>query len=325
MTHRRRRAIALAVTTVVCLGLWGYALSKAGSVPSPIAVHWGFGSEPNGTGSVAGAFWLSGIATLVGVALPLVVLRRSGHRTDQLGIVVGLGAFLATMFAGVLATTIGANAGKATWQQATLPGAWALAVLVLASAVGIVVARIWGVSRERVGQPAAAMELAPSHQAVWIGQCRSRLMAVIAVVTSVVAIVGVGAVIELGSPALVVLPIVMGVTALATAAFTHVTVTVDGRGLRTGLGLWGWPVVTVPLAKVGDVESGEIVPMEWGGWGYRGIPGTRTAIVLRRGPGIIVHRTSGALFAVTVDDADAGASLLAALAARPADGSAPSP
>jgi len=42
-------------------------------------------------------------------------------------------------------------------------------------------------------------------------------------------------------------------------------------------------------------------PSEWGGWGYRIMPG-RSAIVLRSGPGLVVTTTSGTQFAISLAD-----------------------
>lgn len=55
---------------------------------------------------------------------------------------------------------------------------------------------------------------------------------------------------------------------------------------------------------------------EFGGWGLRWAPGGGFGVVLRSGPGIRITRTNGKTFSVTVDDAETGAALLTALAAR---------
>jgi hypothetical protein len=63
--------------------------------------------------------------------------------------------------------------------------------------------------------------------------------------------------------------------------------------------------------------------MEWGGWGYRGSRRAfgRSAVVLRGGGAIRLLLTDGTKFAVTVDDAAAGAGLLTdLLAGAPAGG-----
>jgi hypothetical protein len=59
--------------------------------------------------------------------------------------------------------------------------------------------------------------------------------------------------------------------------------------------------------------------MQWGGWGYRWMPGAKaSAAVLRKGPGIVLTFADGRRFAVSVDDATAGAAATtAAVAALP--------
>ena len=85
--------------------------------------------------------------------------------------------------------------------------------------------------------------------------------------------------------------------------------------------------LSVPPATLGldGIDEGDpndrhrtkrnIVPMEWGGWGYRVLPG-RSAIVVAGGPGIVVQRTNGTLFAVTLPEPELPAALLTTLAAR---------
>ena len=63
--------------------------------------------------------------------------------------------------------------------------------------------------------------------------------------------------------------------------------------------------------------------MQWGGWGYRGSRTAfgRAAVVLRGGDAIRLRLTGGSEFAVTVDDAAAGAALLTdLLSSTPASG-----
>ena len=69
------------------------------------------------------------------------------------------------------------------------------------------------------------------------------------------------------------------------------------------------------LVRIAGVEVAEIDPLEWGGWGYRVTPG-RSALVLRRGPGLVIHQSDGRRFAVTLDDPRTPAALLTALQSR---------
>lgn len=98
-------------------------------------------------------------------------------------------------------------------------------------------------------------------------------------------------------------------------AFARLRVTVDRRGLRVTSGLLRVPLRRVPLDQIVSARAETIRPLEWGGWGYRVLPG-RSAILVTGGPGIVVERTNGTLFAVTVADPELPAALLTALAAR---------
>lgn len=102
-------------------------------------------------------------------------------------------------------------------------------------------------------------------------------------------------------------------------AFTKVVVRVDPTGLSVAFGPLGWPVIRVRLDRIARAEAGDLRPMKWGGWGYRG--GLRlmrrAAVVLRAGEALYVHLHDGRVFAVTVDDAATGADVLnRAVAAR---------
>ena len=96
------------------------------------------------------------------------------------------------------------------------------------------------------------------------------------------------------------------------AAFSVIRVTVDGRGLRVTSGLFGIPLKRIRLEHMADVEGADLRPTDWGGWGYR-ITSGRSAIILRRGPGIVVTLTNGKLFALTLPDPEVPAELLNAL------------
>ncbi|AEW93147.1 lipoprotein [Streptantibioticus cattleyicolor NRRL 8057 = DSM 46488] len=88
-----------------------------------------------------------------------------------------------------------------------------------------------------------------------------------------------------------------------TLAFTHVRVRVDRECLEVRCGHIGVPRRRIPLE---DVASAQMVPWispcGWGGWGYRWRPGLGTAVVVRRGPGLVLDLGEGRRFTITVDD-----------------------
>jgi len=109
--------------------------------------------------------------------------------------------------------------------------------------------------------------------------------------------------------------VTVGLVALCCLAFGRLRVSVDRRGLRVVSALLGVPLRYLRLDQIVSARAQTIVPMEWGGWGYRIMPG-RSAIVVAGGPGIVVERTNGTLFAVTVPEPELPAALLSTLAAR---------
>ena len=117
---------------------------------------------------------------------------------------------------------------------------------------------------------------------------------------------GIGA---LGWTAVVYLAVV-----LIVAAFCVFRVTVDARGLRITSGLLGIPLKRIAPAEIAAIEVTTLEPMQWGGWGYRVMPG-RSAIILRRGPGLVITQHDDRQFAITLDDPEEPASTLLAMAA----------
>ncbi|OAR24753.1 hypothetical protein A8W25_20610 [Streptomyces sp. ERV7] len=95
-------------------------------------------------------------------------------------------------------------------------------------------------------------------------------------------------------------------------------VTVDRHGLTTRPTVLPWPRVRIPLTDVDRAVSREVKALsEYGGWGYRVRPG-RSGLILRSGEAIVVRRTGGREFAVTVSDSATAAALLNTLAERAA-------
>lgn len=91
-----------------------------------------------------------------------------------------------------------------------------------------------------------------------------------------------------------------------TLAFVHVSVKIDSDAVEVRCGHIGLPRRRIPLDHVVGAEfAPQVTPREWGGWGYRWRPEQGTAVVVRRGEGIIVTLGDGRTFTVTVDDAEA--------------------
>ncbi|WP_405637151.1 hypothetical protein OHB53_40240 [Streptomyces sp. NBC_00056] len=90
-----------------------------------------------------------------------------------------------------------------------------------------------------------------------------------------------------------------------TLAFVHVAVTVDKDSLEVRCGHIGVPRRRILLAHVVGAEfEPRVTPRQWGGWGYRWRPEQGTAVIVRRGEGVVVILGDGRKFTVTVDNAE---------------------
>ncbi|WP_158252518.1 hypothetical protein [Cryobacterium sp. Y57] len=106
--------------------------------------------------------------------------------------------------------------------------------------------------------------------------------------------------------------ITIAVAILVVALFIRLRVTADWRGLRVVSAIFRIPLKRIRLDAIDVIEAAELRPTEWGGWGYRIMPG-RSAVILRKGPGLIVTTTNEKQFAISLDDPETPAALLATL------------
>lgn len=302
------RPRALAALILIWLPLAATAATWAawsGRLPDRLATHWS-GSGPADGFSSATGFGVAMLAAgvVAGLAGLAVVVRAHGSRylLAACGAVAGgaAGVWVATVTAS-LADPVDARLGwRFLWLVAGL--GWAAVVAVVAD-------------RSVQGPPSPAssvapLDLAPTERAAYSTTLRAPLILAVTVLTAVVI-----AVVAATGP--VTLWPVAAVPLIAGLVFGRVRVTVDRRGVRLVAGLIGIPFKTVPLADIAGVEVAEVNPLEWGGWGYRITPG-RSALVLRKGPGLVLYLTSGHRVAITMDDPSTPAALLGALLPRTA-------
>ncbi|MGW2515706.1 hypothetical protein ACWC09_01475 [Streptomyces sp. NPDC001617] len=91
-----------------------------------------------------------------------------------------------------------------------------------------------------------------------------------------------------------------------TLAFVHVDLKLDKESLEVRCGHIGVPRRRIPLDHVAGAEFAPYVtPRQWGGWGYRWRPEKGTAVVVRRGEGVVLRLWDGHTFTITVDNAEA--------------------
>ena len=110
------------------------------------------------------------------------------------------------------------------------------------------------------------------------------------------------------------------VVGIALMWVSIVRVTASERGLRIAFGPFGVPAKHMPLERIERAEATEIEPLRWGGLGYRWAGPGRSAVVVRRGPGLVLDLRDGSRFVVTVDEPGRAAGLLNDLRRRHAAG-----
>ena len=111
-----------------------------------------------------------------------------------------------------------------------------------------------------------------------------------------------------------VVPLVMSVVGciatgllvlFGTLAFVHVAVKVDKDCLEVRCGHMGVPRRRIPLSQIiGADFAPQVTPRQWGGWGYRWRPEKGTAVIVRRGEGLVLRLGDGHTFTITVDNAE---------------------
>lgn len=113
-------------------------------------------------------------------------------------------------------------------------------------------------------------------------------------------------------PANLIAGLAFALTSVVLLPFTSIEAVRRGEHLVVEYGPFRWPRQRVALADIEAVAATDIRPREWGGWGYRGSRaiGKRSAIVLRRGPGLQLTQRDGKELVISLDDPDTAARLL---------------
>lgn len=320
---RRLVLVAITLPSVLTLVAVIAQLVALPSLPDPLAIHWGLTGGPNGFGPV----WVPPLLTLlVGLGVPLLLAASvlNGLRRGDRGITyrflgaVALGE--SVLFAVLVTWTTLMQTGledAAGAPAATLP---TIAAFAAALGAGVIA---WHLQPDEPYRPStpvdlARVELEPTERVVWLQSARMARGGAIVLGIALLIIVGSLILTILVAPLGMVLPMaaltVLMFVAVAVAVAFHVRVDESGLSVTS---VFGFPRVHIPLSDIDEVSAVWVSPMgEFGGWGLRWAPGGGFGVVLREGEGIRVRRRSDKVFTVTVDDAETGAAVLAALAAR---------
>lgn len=286
--------------------------ATATDLPSPIAVHWGTGGRPDGSGSLTVITVVMSVVVLV-IGGAMVAGARRVPEPNGGRLLVAAAHWLTGFGVAVLQLTIAANEGAATWTDAaSITGLDLLLVLAVGLPLGglgwVAAGDLEAVPAETLPAGALPDVAAADASLVWSGATRGR-----AVVWLLLAAAATNALVWLLVPSDVRLPLLtmVALPLVLLAVFAQARVTVGPAGVRVGMGPLAWPGSRVAYADLEDVTVEVVEPLRYGGWGYRIVPGVR-AIVVRRGEGLRLHRRDHSDLVVTVDDARLGAAVIKA-------------
>ena len=325
MTPTLRRALAaalFAIAPVAAVVVW---LAVRSDLPHPMATHWKLNGEPNGF-EAPGSF----AALMITVSAALALVGGSMVTVDTFrprGPLAGVFAWTSWVFAGGLVDALLSAHGAADAHSVHSGWTHSVPVVGVSLVVGLVVWWLTPLRQSSIGAEtlsAPSFELAPGERAVWVGSTSSVAMLRIgAVVTAVgtVALVAVALLNAFGAmssatptdSSVLLTAAVLVLVGLAALWCHSVTVRVDATGVTARLSGTPWPRFRFRMSEIEAARAENIQPMQWGGWGYR-LGGRRgSAIVIRKGPGIVLARRGRSDFAITVDDAESAAELVNAL------------
>lgn len=156
---------------------------------------------------------------------------------------------------------------------------------------------------------------------IWTGRATNRVQWFLALIGAACMALGIALAVDSAWESGVV-PLTMAVVGciaagllvlFGTLAFVHVALRVDEDCLEVRCGHIGLPRRRIPLSHVVGAEfAPHVTPRHWGGWGYRWRPEKGTAVVVRRGEGLVLRLGDGHTFTVTVDDAEAAVQVITA-------------
>ncbi|MFD8673587.1 hypothetical protein ACFV1A_10950 [Streptomyces seoulensis] len=159
------------------------------------------------------------------------------------------------------------------------------------------------------------------HPDVWTGRATNRVQWVLALAGAACMALGIELAVQSAwtSGIIALVMSVVGCIAVGllvlfgTLAFVHVDLKLDRDALEVRCGHVGLPRRRIPLSQVVDAEYlPHVTPRHWGGWGYRWRPEKGTAVVVRRGEGIVLSLWDGHTFTITVDNAESAVRVIRA-------------
>ncbi|HET9956151.1 MAG TPA: DUF1648 domain-containing protein [Polyangiaceae bacterium] len=289
-------------------------LIAAPRLPEFVAVHWSLAGLPDGSMPKRYVLFLPPL--LLGPAVVLNWISARASAPSRARLVLPLAMFSAAL-CGVLGTVLAAaNWGRAHWQSAAhLAPSVAVSVVALPlvfalGTLGVAVRR-WPASPHSLLPPGPKLPLSGQDRAYWSGSASNRAMLLLLLLGAPVMLL-----VAEQRDALWALGITHVLCFVLLELLTKIRVTVGEREVRIRYGALGWLSSRLPLDEILEANALELSPLDFGGWGYRWCRGKRTAVVVRAGLALRVALRSGRQWFITVDDAEAAASLINGLIER---------
>ncbi len=318
------RLVAAAVLALLPALALLVARSRWDDLPARLPSHW-TGAYPDGFSTTTGMWTATLVIALVAAAVGVagVLLRRRTSPASLRWLLVGAAVVGFASAAVWLAAVVGTHTAGSPEQVHTL---WALGPMVAALLWGAITYAVhgrppaWSPSASDAAARIEPAPLSPGAPEQWSTEPTSALLGVLAfVVAGVTAVLAAVMVADSGSwYGAGFMLLITGGTIVVVGGMAWAQLTVDRRGLRLGSRLVPLTLKRVPLARVSAVSVERIDPGQWGGWGYRVMPG-RSAYVVHGGPGLVLDLVDGKRFAVEVTEgreaAEEGAAVLEALVA----------
>ncbi len=297
-------------------------------LPNPMATHWDYSGRPDGSahpitfvvGTIVLVLVLTAIAALVAIRGNLAIRRARVTYSMIWG-------FTAGVVISLQCVAVWANLDRPDWTGArSLNGG--LAIIFASGVVLAGVAALLG----RIGPDATpprpangtvpALQLDPGQRAVWVSTARNQAMITVSTTMFAAGVILLAlAILVTSAAAFVPVGSILTGVGLFMLAWCRVRVIVDERGMRVALGL-GWPGWTFARSDITDARVEDRRAMAYGGWGYRGTSRGAPTLMIRSGECLVIELAGGRTFAVSVDDAAAGAALLNRLRTEPVPQSA---
>ncbi|MCC9068551.1 DUF1648 domain-containing protein [Arthrobacter cryoconiti] len=308
-----RRTLVLATVPVVLIAvsvaIWLAMI--AGRLPESVGSHWSGSGVADEFMGRAPMLWLAVLVPL-GVGMILAVsfsLQSVPHGMQRIGaaFTVVLTAFMAsTLLAGLLPQLdlSTATATAMNWK-----------IVLAGTAISIVPAAVVALLVRASPPENIAAHLTKSTHADRSGALRGEIIRIrVHGSAATYAVMGgitlaASALLGLASPWWLIpsLPL----TALVLG-FLSATVQVAANGLSV-IVFGGWRLLHIPVSGFSQVTTAkDILPLQYGGWGYR-LGSWGSAFIVRRGPALVVELAHGRQFVVnsgTVEDAERMAALL---------------